>query len=178
MACCDPFPTSPTTACTPSNCETGQRLAFSGKFNFLAAADGFNYDTVSNADGAGGAASGQRGTYVQLQPYGKKRMRLLGIQVTGVDGVTGNDFADIISIGDIRHNNKTVRPTLNSSFKDYTTPGGPTNPDIFLKNGINPINPQCLPVFGADDPLDIAIQAGGADISGVELTFEVEYVMD
>lgn len=179
MACCEPFAGITASACTPNNCETSKRIAFSGKFNLLPTANGFVLQQDAQSDGAGGAGTGQRGDHLELKPFGNRRMRVLGIQITGqIDDGTGTivDAASIVGIGTVEHNSKEVRPTMDASFKDYVTCGETTDPDTYLKNGINVLNPSCLPVFGNNDPLLIGLAGNGNALDGVCITVEVEYV--
>jgi len=173
MSCCDPFPEEIKSVCTNNNCAEGKRVTWSGKFDLLAAANGNSFNTLAVA--AGGGAAAQRGDYVELKPYGSGKLHALAFIIDGVDA-TGAEFKTLVGYGEIFHNGKGVRPTLQSSFKNYTTCGEATDPDIYLKNGINPLNPQCLPAFSEQAPLQIAMDAGGADRTGVCITAVAMYV--
>ncbi len=181
MSCCEPFAGLATASCTPTNCEGAKVIAFSGKFNMLSSASGFNTNTEAEADGAGGPGSGQRGDHLELKPFGNRRMRILGIQIDGIieTGPATGVFVEaktIVGFGTIEHNSKEVRPTMDGAYRDYVTCGETTDPDIYLKNGINTLNPDCLPAFGNNDPLLIALAGNGADLDGVCITIEATYV--
>ena len=179
MSCCEPFAGLANASCTPSNCEGAKVIAFSGKFNLLDTANGFALNTGAQSDSSGGAGSGQRGDHLVLKPFGNKRMRVLGIQIDGqIDDGTGTivDAKTIVGFGTVEHNSKEVRPTMDGAYKDYVTCGETTDPDTYLKNGINTLNPDCLPAFGNNDPLLIGLAGNGAALGGVCITVEVTYV--
>jgi len=173
MSCCDPFPQEIKDVCTNNNCAEGKRVTWSGKFDLLAASDGNSFNVLAKAAGNGNPPT--RGDHIELKPYGNGKLHVLGLQIDGVDG-TGAEFKTLVGYGSIRHNGKEVRPTLQSSFENYTTCGEATDPDIYLKNGINPLNPQCLPAFSEQAPMQIAMDANGADRTGVCITVEAMYV--
>jgi len=173
MSCCDPFPSDIKAVCSNANCSEGERVTWSGKFDILSTANGANFTIMAKAAGAGVPAT--RGDFIELKPYGSGKLHVLGLQIDGVDA-TGTEFKTLVGYGVIKHNGKEVRPTLQSSFENYTTCGETTDPDIYLKNGINPLNPQCLPAFSEQAPMQIAMDANGADRTGVCITVEAMYI--
>jgi hypothetical protein len=173
MSCCDPFPTDIAQICSNQNCAEGGRVVWSGRFDILAAANGASFNTPAIAAGAGVPAV--RGDHLVLRPYDGE-IQALGLQIDGIDGVSGSPFSTLVGYGEIKHKGKDIRPTLLGSYENYTTAGEATDPDRYLKNGINPLNPSCLPRFSHDSPLLIGLDSGGFDRSGVVLTFEGMYV--
>lgn len=174
MSCCDPFPTEISQVCSNNNCSDGKRVSWSGKFDLLITADGGTVETAAVAAGSGVAAV--PGDHIELQPYGPGFLQLLAVTIDGVDPVSAANFKTIVGYGEIHHNGKDIRPTLKSSYKNYTTAGEATDPDIYLKNGINPLNPSCLPAFSEQAPLQIAMDAGGVARTGVVITSTAVYV--
>lgn len=153
------------------NCDDAGILTFVAEHTVLANSTGATFDTPIVPVGAGGAA-GTPGDHFVLEPY-KGRMRLHAIQI---DSATGADL-DAISVGRFSNAGDLVGARMKGGFQNVAGPIGRTlDCDRYLKCGINPINPGCLPSFGVEDELLVGFGNNTAGDISVIVTYELEYV--
>lgn len=144
------------------NCQDGGVLTFASVFDVLDTADGASFTVAVSAQG------GPAGDFIRLLPFGSDKMYLHSLQAQVLGTVAAGVFtplADVfengdgfqVATGEIRLNGKEVRPTMNGSFLDHVVPLGVQNCENFQRCGIFGQNGCCLPIFDADNPMDIAL---------------------
>ena len=150
------------------NCQNGGLITFSVVVDILGTANGTNR-TVAVSEG------GAAGDFLRLQPF-EDKMRIHNIFFSGV-------AADVAQVGfrGVFKNGKEVQPTMTGSLDGGVICAASAN--FPLSDGIggqvNPLNPECLPAFDNDAPLEIALASldAGPHLE-ICLTVVLEYVAD
>jgi hypothetical protein len=149
------------------NCQNGGLLSFSSTVTVLAAANG-TLRTVALTEG------GAPGDFIRLQPF-EGKMRIHDIFFAGVAA-----SIDAVGFRGVFKNGKEVQPTMTGSLAGAINCGAAAN--YPLNDGVgadvNVLNPDCLPSFDNDSPIEIALSNNtGGDIV-ICYTVVLEYVVD
>jgi hypothetical protein len=150
-----------------SNCEDGGLLTFGVTCDVLAAANGV-LRTVACVEG------GAAGDFLRLQPF-SGRARLHALTFAGDTAID----VEQVGVGQFVKDGKQVNPTFSGSLVGAIVSGATFNAILAdgLGASINAVNPQCLPWFDNDSPLELALSnSTGVDIVELHISITLEYV--